>query len=278
MHKKSILAVIAIIILMGASLSFPWMISYYSDKSHMDKIKYAKSKDIDIFSVKNSRSMLEKFKLISDFASSEYPPDVIELDYSISEEKMQGISEKVTEEIKFWINKDIINKEFMEIDLSRYNDISILNIDLYNVNGSLSYLKIEAVTKENPEALITVYVDSTDYKIYLMTIEGDIVKKWRSYWYIGGMYVGDTEKSSEYLVKEFSSLSDSIMEYYNIDATMSVGEGKTQNGEKIVYDIDVSEYSDVEWSIQFDIDSMPKMYIGITAFADDFAGDNLYDN
>ena len=111
-----------------------------------------------------------------------------------------------------------------------------------------------------------------------MTIEGEIVKKWRSYLYIGGMYVGDTNESSEYLVKELSSLSGSITRYYNIDAAMSVWEGKIQIGEKIVYDIEVSEYSNVEWSIQFDIGNMPQMHIGITAFADDFAGDNLYDN
>lgn len=176
MWKKRIMAVLVIIILVGTAFAFPFAIHYYSDESNMNKIQYMESKDIDVFSTKNSDSVSENIELLDKLAAEGSDPGVNEMVFEPSKEKQKTIKTRIKEEVQQWLDEDILGLQEAGIYLNCFTNLEIEDIRLMRLN-TISYLEVGMLMDDGSDTYLTVCIDSNNYKIYRLRVEGVIVKK-----------------------------------------------------------------------------------------------------
>ncbi|MFQ9514926.1 MAG: hypothetical protein ACLRZ9_03765 [Eubacterium sp.] len=235
MWKKIIAAIIVIIILMGAAFAFPLAINYYSDKSHINKIQYVESKDIDLFSLNEERNIASNLETINRLLGEYASPGYVPLNFEPSEEKLNEVYDKVKNEMEQWFSADIMGLEATGIQLNLLSDFEIEDVRLYSYD-KISFFQIDAVTAES-DTSIRINMDSNYYKIYSVAIYGGIVEK------IEDIYTYNMKLEKKSINDVMEQIADKIVQYYGVDMPQIMVGGESLISYRIL--------SNLEWSVQF---------------------------
>lgn len=237
MWKKRIMAILVIIILVGTAFAFPFAIHYYSDESHMNKVQYVESKDIDVFSTKGNNSVAENIELLDKMAAEGSDIEINEMVFEPSKEKQKTIKNRIKEEVQQWLDEDILGLQEAGIYLNCFTNLEIEDIRLMRLN-TISYLEVGMLMDDGSDTYLTVCIDSNNYKIYRLKVEGVIVKKICNNEYSYLTIANGSKDIDEVMVQ----VEKNISKYYELNY-MPVNSNVTNRA------IEYSVGNNLEWAI-----------------------------
>lgn len=257
-RSRKLLLMASVAALVCGALGLPRVVKYYNDKQYIDKIQYVARKDIDVFRADTAQSMTDKMGIISNFLEKGEAPGILQLPYEPNEEQETELNRIIMEQIKLWFFSDRLGMDLIGLDLNIEDGIYMKSIDMYSVyeSDNFSYFVAKVVPKGDENLLLTLYIDSTDYKIYLMTMEGKTVYKWSK----------DNEMKGNEMWMLLSTTSD-------FEKNLSAYYGLEQESVNFKTDTMCRTYllgEAIEWNIELNIKNN-KLYIGIKDFENGFA-------
>lgn len=277
---KMLLTVAGVMVLVGGALILPKILNSYSDEKYVDRIIYADSKNVDVFSNENDVDMTNKMELLGKVFSDGVTTDVLEISYELDDERRSKMTDIIVEELKKWFKNNELGVYFTDIPIDFEGKTSLKDCQLYSIyNENLFFYKatlvMNSANDNEGNFVFTVYMDSNNYKLYLVLVEGVAFEKWLK---IDG---GNKDYIREFptgMIKSIFNVTDRIRSYYEVEQDVKDVEYYSD------YWVDSVLYSigeNVRWEINIGYNmwsGSQALFVGMTEFYDNlFCYDNMSD-
>ena len=236
-YKKTVLAVTGILMIVLLALFMPVFLNDFTEKRDVSKIYYNDESAYEI-STDKAKSTVEKLKILDEIFRNKREAQIIKVSFKPSKKKEQEIKTKISTELKKWVSMEQQLLSFKELEINLSGEVYYNNIELYTIyDTSISYYVCDLVVVS--EALgqkyqVKLYIDSDDYKIYLMqTVDIEITEWVYDYW--------SGDHSAKWLLVEANMLQY-LAGYYGIENVNDIQRNK--NG---IYGVYLN--SSVSWNV-----------------------------
>ena len=227
------MAVLVIIILVGTAFAFPFAIHYYSDESHLNKIQYVESKDIELISNEKKQNAADIIEQVGSMAEEGgYPVPTQITSFIPDDKKLKEIEDGINNEMIGWMKANTVGLYNWGIDLSYFQDFEIDDIALMNLGGTISFFEVMITPVNYPDVTITIAVDSSSYKIYRMNIHDAYVKNTKISYY-----------DKEDIISKSEAMAKKLQEYYGLNYTPEM---ESFGGDEIIYNL-----GGAQWEIDY---------------------------
>lgn len=253
--KKTILAIMGIVVIIALAMILPIILNEVTNKSNVGKISYNDETAYEV-TTGETKSTEEKLEILGDVLSGKSNAQVINVIFNSENKKLKSVEKSIDNEYKKWLQ---IEKELF---WEKYNDLLFDgqlyfdDIQLYTIyDMGISYYVCDVVVYNKENGLknpLQIYVDSDTMKIYLVTCKDvEIFEKMAVQVYEG--------KDNLSLAIIQSKIIDSLADYYGIEKKSKMQNVETDEG------IGVNLINDVLWQIHSGIDGT-SVNIGISEF------------
>lgn len=253
--KKTILAIMGIVVIIALAMILPIILNEVTNKSNVGKISYNDETAYEV-TTGETKSTEEKLEILGDVLSGKSNAQVINVIFNSGNKKLKSVEKSINNEYKKWlqIEKELFGEKYNDLlfDGQLYFD----DIQLYTIyDMGISYYVCDVVVYNKETGLknpLQIYVDSDTMKIYLVTCKDiEIFEKMAVQVYEG--------KDNLSLAIIQSKIIDSLADYYGIEKKSKMQNVKTDEG------IGVNLINDVLWQIHSGIDGT-SVNIGISEF------------
>lgn len=253
--KKTILAIIGIVVIIALAMILPIILNEVTNKSNVGKISYNDETAYEV-TTGETKSTEEKLEILGDVLSGKSNAQVINVIFNSGNKKLKSVEKSINNEYKKWlqIEKELFGEKYNDLlfDGQLYFD----DIQLYTIyDMGISYYVCDVVVYNKETGLknpLQIYVDSDTMKIYLVTCKDiEIFEKMAVQVYEG--------KDNLSLAIIQSKIIDSLADYYGIEKKSKMQNVETDEG------IGVNLINDVLWQIHSGIDGT-SVNIGISEF------------
>lgn len=254
-YKKTVLAVMGIIMTVILALFLPMSLNDFAEKRDVSKIYYNDESAYEI-STDKTRSTVEKLKILDEILRNKVEAQIIKVSFKPSEKKEQEIKTKISAELKKWVSIEQQMVNFKELDINLSGEVYYKSIELYTIyDTGISYYVCNLIVVSESlgqKYQVRLYIDSDDYKIYLMQTENIEITKWiYDYW--------SGDHSEKWLLVEANMLQY-LADYYGIENI-----NDTQRNKEGIYDVNLN--AGVSWTIgESYLDDEVGLQLGIGAF------------
>lgn len=253
--KKTILAIMGIVVIIALAMILPIILNEVTNKSNVGKISYNDETAYEV-TTGETKSTEEKLEILGDVLSGKSNAQVINVIFNSENKKLKSVEKSINNEYKKWlqIEKKLFGEKYNDLLFDGqlyFNDIQLYTI--YDMGISYYVCDVVVYNKEtglkNP---LQIYVDSDTMKIYLVTCKDiEIFEKMAVQVYEG--------KDNLSLAIIQSKIIDSLADYYGIEKKSKMQNVETDEG------IGVNLINDVLWQIHSRIDGT-SVNIGISEF------------
>ena len=253
--KKTILAIMGIVVIIALAMILPIILNEVTNKSNVGKISYNYETAYEV-TTGETKSTEEKLEILGDVLSGKSNAQVINVIFNSENKKLKSVEKSINNEYKKWlqIEKKLFGEKYNDLLFDGqlyFNDIQLYTI--YDMGISYYVCDVVVYNKEtglkNP---LQIYVDSDTMKIYLVTCKDiEIFEKMAVQVYEG--------KDNLSLAIIQSKIIDSLADYYGIEKKSKMQNVETDEG------IGVNLINDVLWQIHSGIDGT-SVNIGISEF------------
>lgn len=253
--KKTILAIMGIVVIIALAMILPIILNEVTNKSNVGKISYNDETAYEV-TTGETKSTEEKLEILGDVLSGKSNAQVINVIFNSGNKKLKSVEKSINNEYKKWlqIEKELFGEKYNDLlfDGQLYFD----DIQLYTIyDMGISYYVCDVVVYNKETGLknpLQIYVDSDTMKIYLVTCKDiEIFEKMAVQVYEG--------KDNLSLAIIQSKIIDSLADYYGIEKKSKMQNVETDEG------IGVNLINDVLWQIHSGIDGT-SVNIGISEF------------
>ncbi|WP_370750041.1 hypothetical protein [Eubacterium sp.] len=253
--KKTILAIMGIVVIIALAMILPIILNEVTNKSNVGKISYNDETAYEV-TTGETKSTEEKLEILGDVLSGKSNAQVINVIFNSENKKLKSVEKSIDNEYKKWlqIEKELFGEKYNDLlfDGQLYFD----DIQLYTIyDMGISYYVCDVVVYNKENGLknpLQIYVDSDTMKIYLVTCKDvEIFEKMAVQVYEG--------KDNLSLAIIQSKIIDSLADYYGIEKKSKMQNVETDEG------IGVNLINDVLWQIHSGIDGT-SVNIGISEF------------
>ncbi len=253
--KKTILAIMGIVVIIALAMILPIILNEVTNKSNVGKISYNDETAYEV-TTGETKSTEEKLEILGDVLSGKSNAQVINVIFNSENKKLKSVEKSINNEYKKWlqIEKELFGEKYNDLlfDGQLYFD----DIQLYTIyDMGISYYVCDVVVYNKETGLknpLQIYVDSDTMKIYLVTCKDiEIFEKMAVQVYEG--------KDNLSLAIIQSKIVDSLADYYGIEKKSKMQNVETDEG------IGVNLINDVLWQIHSGIDGT-SVNIGISEF------------
>lgn len=253
--KKTILAIMGIVVIIALAMILPIILNEVTNKSNVGKISYNDETAYEV-TTGETKSTEEKLEILGDVLSGKSNAQVINVIFNSENKKLKSVEKNIDNEYKKWlqIEKELFGEKYNDLlfDGQLYFD----DIQLYTIyDMGISYYVCDVVVYNKENGLknpLQIYVDSDTMKIYLVTCKDvEIFEKMAVQVYEG--------KDNLSLAIIQSKIIDSLADYYGIEKKSKMQNVETDEG------IGVNLINDVLWQIHSGIDGT-SVNIGISEF------------
>lgn len=253
--KKTILAIMGIVVIIALAMILPIILNEVTNKSNVGKISYNDETAYEV-TTGETKSTEEKLEILGDVLSGKSNAQVINVIFNSENKKLKSVEKSINNEYKKWlqIEKELFGEKYNDLlfDGQLYFD----DIQLYTIyDMGISYYVCDVVVYNKENGLknpLQIYVDSDTMKIYLVTCKDvEIFEKMAVQVYEG--------KDNLSLAIIQSKIIDSLADYYGIEKKSKMQNVETDEG------IGVNLINDVLWQIHSGIDGT-SVNIGISEF------------
>ncbi|MBC5668133.1 hypothetical protein DWW50_07300 [Eubacterium sp. AF15-50] len=253
--KKTILAIMGIVVIIALAMILPIILNEVTNKSNVGKISYNDETAYEV-TTGETKSTEEKLEILGDVLSGKSNAQVINVIFNSENKKLKSVEKSINNEYKKWlqIEKKLFGEKYNDLLFDGqlyFNDIQLYTI--YDMGISYYVCDVVVYNKENGlKNPLQIYVDSDTMKIYLVTCKDvEIFEKMAVQVYEG--------KDNLSLAIIQSKIIDSLADYYGIEKKSKMQNVKTDEG------IGVNLINDVLWQIHSGIDGT-SVNIGISEF------------
>ena len=253
--KKTILAIMGIVVIIALAMILPIILNEVTNKSNVGKTSYNDETAYEV-TTGETKSTEEKLEILGDVLSGKSNAQVINVIFNSENKKLKSVEKSINNEYKKWlqIEKELFGEKYNDLlfDGQLYFD----DIQLYTIyDMGISYYVCDVVVYNKENGLknpLQIYVDSDTMKIYLVTCKDvEIFEKMAVQVYEG--------KDNLSLAIIQSKIIDSLADYYAIEKKSKMQNVETDEG------IGVNLINDVLWQIHSGIDGT-SVNIGISEF------------
>lgn len=253
--KKTILAIMGIVVIIALAMILPIILNEVTNKSNVGKISYNDETAYEV-TTGETKSTEEKLEILGDVLSGKSNAQVINVIFNSENKKLKSVEKSINNEYKKWlqIEKKLFGEKYNDLLFDGqlyFNDIQLYTI--YDMGISYYVCDVVVYNKENGlKNPLQIYVDSDTMKIYLVTCKDvEIFEKMAVQVYEG--------KDNLSLAIIQSKITDSLADYYGIEKKSKMQNVETDEG------IGVNLINDVLWQIHSGIDGT-SVNIGISEF------------
>ena len=253
--KKTILAIMGIVVIIALAMILPIILNEVTNKSNVGKISYNDETAYGV-TTGETKSTEEKLEILGDVLSGKSNAQVINVIFNSENKKLKSVEKSINNEYKKWlqIEKKLFGEKYNDLLFDGqlyFNDIQLYTI--YDMGISYYVCDVVVYNKENGlKNPLQIYVDSDTMKIYLVTCKDvEIFEKMAVQVYEG--------KDNLSLAIIQSKIIDSLADYYGIEKKSKMQNVETDEG------IGVNLINDVLWQIHSGIDGT-SVNIGISEF------------
>ena len=253
--KKTILAIMEIVVIIALAMILPIILNEVTNKSNVGKISYNDETAYEV-TTGETKSTEEKLEILGDVLSGKSNAQVINVIFNSENKKLKSVEKSINNEYKKWlqIEKKLFGEKYNDLLFDGqlyFNDIQLYTI--YDMGISYYVCDVVVYNKENGlKNPLQIYVDSDTMKIYLVTCKDvEIFEKMAVQVYEG--------KDNLSLAIIQSKIIDSLADYYGIEKKSKMQNVETDEG------IGVNLINDVLWQIHSGIDGT-SVNIGISEF------------
>ncbi len=253
--KKTILAIMGIVVIIALAMILPIILNEVTNKSNVGKISYNDETAYEV-TTGETKSTEEKLEILGDILSGKSNAQVINVIFNSENKKIKSVEKSINNEYKKWlqIEKELFGEKYNDLlfDGQLYFD----DIQLYTIyDMGISYYVCDVVVYNKENGLknpLQIYVDSDTMKIYLVTCKDvELFEKMAVQVYEG--------KDNLSLAIIQSKIIDSLADYYGIEKKSKMQNVETDEG------IGVNLINNVLWQIHSGIDGT-SVNIGISEF------------
>lgn len=254
-YKKTVLAVTGIIMTVILALLLPMFLNDFAEKRDVSKIYYNDESAYEI-STDKTRPTVEKLKILDEILRNKVEAQIIKVSFKPSEKKEQEIKTKISAELKKWVSIEQQMVHFKELDINLSGEVYYKSIELYTIyDTGISYYVCNLIVVSESlgqKYQVRLYIDSDDYKIYLMQTENIGITEWvYDYW--------SGDHSEKWLLVEANMLQY-LADYYGIENI-----NDTQRNKEGIYGVNLN--ASVSWTIRESyLDDEAGIQLGIGAF------------
>lgn len=253
--KKTILAIMGIVVIIALAMILPIILNEVTNKSNVGKISYNDETAYEV-TTGETKSTEEKLEILGDVLSGKSNAQVINVIFNSENKKLKSVEKSINNEYKKWlqIEKELFGEKYNDLLFDGqlyFDDIQLYTI--YDIGISYYVCDVVVYNKENGlKNPLQIYVDSDTMKIYLVTCKDvEIFEKMAVQVYEG--------KDNLSLAIIQSKIIDSLADYYGIEKKSKMQNVETDEG------IGVNLINDVLWQIHSGIDGT-SVNIGISEF------------
>lgn len=203
--------------------------------------------------------MTDTMRILGNILEKGIEPEVIEIPYVMTEEQEQNLIQSTKQELKKWFqgNQLGISFTYLNVNFEKHICKGYKMYSLYYEN--ISYIKIvlefPALDNDSEEFLFTIYMDSSNNKIYLVTMSGTAYEVWL--FKKKGMFQNSFETADK--IRDYYEVEQEVADYY-------------YDYQKILYFIG----NTVGWEInmRFNEEGEIALFMGMQSFFDFFSYDS----